>query len=190
MSEENPHAPGANINRPSALFVAKVDFIEYQGSLSFTWQWGATILTKIVGRNSQLPAIGGGAVNCALLYLFILFLSAIAATIEGLGTRANNVDAIMRRANQAFKKSFTEELVRKPWPRSRLSDTAGNMAEWVEDCWSESYHEAHADGSAWTKGKCSLRRLRGCSSGIRSRFRYDSDVRCESSCFRVLTELC
>ena len=190
MSEEIPHAPGANIKRPSALFVAKVDFMEYQGSLSFTWQWGATILTKIVGRNSQLPAIGGGAVNCALLYLFILFLSAIAATIDGVGTRANNVDAMRRRANRAFKKSFTEELVRKPRPRSRLSDTAGNMAEWVEDCWSESHHEAHADGSAWTKGKCSLRRLRGGASGIRSRFRYDSDVHCESSCFRVLTELC
>ena len=126
--------------------------------------------------------------NCALLYLFILFLSAVAATIGGVGTRASNVDASMRRANKAFKKSFTEELVRKP--RSRLSDTAGNMAEWVEDCWSESYRGAHADGSAWTKGKCSLRRLRGGSSGIRSRFRYDSDVRCEASRFRVLTEVC
>ena len=170
--------------------MAKVDFIEYQGSLSFTWQWGATILTKINGRNSRLPAIGGGAVNCTLLYLFILFLSAVAATIGGVGTRASNVDASMRRANQAFKKSFTEELVRKPWPRSRLSDTAGNMAEWVEDCWSESYHGAHAGGSAWTKVKCSLRRLRGGPSGIRSRSRYDSDVRYEANRFRVLTEHC
>jgi len=128
-------------------------------------------------------------VNCALLYLFILFLSAIAATIDGLGTRAND-DAMRRCANRAFKKSFTEELVRKPRPRSRLSDTAGNMAEWVKDRWSESHHGAHADGAAWTKGKCSLRRLRGGSSGNRPRFRYDSDVRCEATRFRVLTELC
>ena len=121
--------------------------------------------------------------NCVRLYLFILFLSAVAATIGGLGTHANDVDVTMQRANQAFKKSFTEELVRKPWPRSRLSNTAGNMAEWVEDCWSEFYHGAYADGSAWTKGKCS-------SSGIRPRFCYDSDVRCEATRFRVLTELC
>ena len=77
-----------------------------------------------------------------------------------------------------------------------LYDTAGNMAEWVEDCWNESYHGAPADGSAWIKGTCSLRGLRGGSYGskaayIRSsaRFRYDSDVRYEANGFRVLREL-
>ncbi len=77
-----------------------------------------------------------------------------------------------------------------------LYDTAGNMAEWVQDCWNESYHGAPADGSAWTKGNCSLRGLRGGSSGNKaafsrssSRFRYDSDVRYEANGFRVLREL-
>ncbi len=77
-----------------------------------------------------------------------------------------------------------------------LYDTAGNMAEWVQDCWNDSYHGAPADGSAWVKGNCSLRGLRGGSFGNKStyirssaRFRYDSDVRYEANGFRVLREL-
>ena len=64
-----------------------------------------------------------------------------------------------------------------------LHDTAGNAAEWVEDCWNLSYRGAPNDGSAWTSGDCSLRVLRGGSFGdkaiaLRStaRFRYDEDV--------------
>ena len=77
-----------------------------------------------------------------------------------------------------------------------LYDTAGNMAEWVQDCWNESYQGAPADGSAWVKGNCGLRGLRGGSFGNKStyirssaRFRYDSDVRYEANGFRVLREL-
>ena len=42
-----------------------------------------------------------------------------------------------------------------------LSDTAGNVWEWVEDCWNENYHGAPSDGSAWLGGNCSNRVLRG-----------------------------
>ena len=77
-----------------------------------------------------------------------------------------------------------------------LYDTAGNMAEWVQDCWNESYQGAPADGSAWATGNCGLRGLRGGSFGNKStyvrssaRFRYDSDVRYEANGFRVLREL-
>ena len=70
-----------------------------------------------------------------------------------------------------------------------LYDTEGNRAEWVEDCWNESYQGAPADGSAWVKGNCSLRGLRGGAFGSNSRFRYDSDVRYEANGFRVLREL-
>jgi formylglycine-generating enzyme required for sulfatase activity len=77
-----------------------------------------------------------------------------------------------------------------------LYDTAGNMAEWVQDCWNQSYQGAPADGSPWLKGNCGLRALRGGSFGNKStyirspaRFRYDSDVRYEANGFRVLREL-
>jgi formylglycine-generating enzyme required for sulfatase activity len=72
-----------------------------------------------------------------------------------------------------------------------LYDTAGNVAEWVEDCWNDSYRGAPKDGSAWTTGQCRLRVLRGGSFGnsataIRSaaRFRYDQDVRYFANGFR------
>ena len=35
-----------------------------------------------------------------------------------------------------------------------LFDTAGNVWEWVVDCWHDSYQGAPADGSAWAGGNC------------------------------------
>ena len=42
-----------------------------------------------------------------------------------------------------------------------LYNVHGNVLEWVEDCWNESYHGAPVDGSAWTSGDCAKRVLRG-----------------------------
>jgi formylglycine-generating enzyme required for sulfatase activity len=75
-------------------------------------------------------------------------------------------------------------------------DTAGNAAEWVEDCWNDSYRGAPTDGSAWNAGQCRLRVLRGgaydsAAKAVRStaRFRYDTDVRYSANGFRVVREL-
>jgi formylglycine-generating enzyme required for sulfatase activity len=77
-----------------------------------------------------------------------------------------------------------------------LFDTAGNAAEWVEDCWNDNYRNAPRDGSAWATGQCQLRGLRGGSFDsqakyLRSqaRFRYDYDVRYFTNGFRVVREL-
>ena len=45
--------------------------------------------------------------------------------------------------------------------RFGLYDVLGNVYEWTQDCWNESYSGAPADGSAWSSGNCSLRVLRG-----------------------------
>jgi formylglycine-generating enzyme required for sulfatase activity len=77
-----------------------------------------------------------------------------------------------------------------------LYDTAGNAAEWVEDCWNDSYRNAPKDAAAWTSGDCHLRVLRGGAFAskppdIRSsaRFRYDSDVRYYANGFRIVRDL-
>ena len=42
-----------------------------------------------------------------------------------------------------------------------LYDVLGNVSEWTEDCWNETYAGAPTDGRAWRSGDCSLRVLRG-----------------------------
>ena len=76
-----------------------------------------------------------------------------------------------------------------------LFDMAGNAAEWVEDCWSDSYRGAPTDGSAWDKVDCRERVLRGGSFNndtrhVRSaaRFKYDYNVRYYANGFRVVRE--
>lgn len=42
-----------------------------------------------------------------------------------------------------------------------IYDTAGNVSEWVQDCYQDNYMGAPTDGSAWETGNCLLRVLRG-----------------------------
>ena len=42
-----------------------------------------------------------------------------------------------------------------------LYEVHGNVWEWTEDCYNDSYHGAPSDGSAWGSGNCSRRVVRG-----------------------------
>jgi len=77
-----------------------------------------------------------------------------------------------------------------------LHDMHGNVWEWVEDCYRDSYKGAPANGSAVTAGECTLRILRGGSWNyypqlLRSAYRYASApvVRTENAGFRVARAL-
>ena len=73
-----------------------------------------------------------------------------------------------------------------------LHDLHGNVWEWVQDCWNESYQGAPTNGSAWESGDCSQRVLRGGSWDfnpryLRSAYRvgYTAASRYLNSGFRV-----
>ena len=50
--------------------------------------------------------------------------------------------------------------------RFGLYDVLGNVGEWVQDCWNNSYQGAPSDGRAWESGRCSSRRVQRGGSWI------------------------
>jgi formylglycine-generating enzyme required for sulfatase activity/predicted Ser/Thr protein kinase len=77
-----------------------------------------------------------------------------------------------------------------------LSDTLGNVFEWVQDCWRDDYTDAPSDGSAVIEGNCDEREARGGSwftspqfvrPGYRNRF--EAGYRSNSLGFRLVREI-
>jgi formylglycine-generating enzyme required for sulfatase activity len=73
-----------------------------------------------------------------------------------------------------------------------LYDMAGNVVQWVQDCYNDDYKGAPIDGSAWTSGDCSLRCVRSGSwyfqpvyLRVAYRFRISPSFRGTSVGFRV-----
>jgi formylglycine-generating enzyme required for sulfatase activity len=77
-----------------------------------------------------------------------------------------------------------------------MHDMHGNVWEWVEDCWNESYRGAPMDGSVWASGNCGQRVLRGGSwtnnpNDLRTAFRnrYSAEDRYNNAGIRVARTL-
>ncbi len=122
-------------------------------------------------------------------------------TRNSFGDEISRMDANFGRG--LGKTSKVGSYPANPW---KLHDMHGNVWEWVEDCWHESYDRAPSDGSAWTwdvglgivpaHGDCSLRVLRGGSwnygpRSLRSANRYMvvTGIRVISNGFRVARTL-
>ena len=77
--------------------------------------------------------------------------------------------------------------------RYGLFDMSGNVQEWVEDCYHNSYTGAPADGSAWLTPHCQQRVVRGGAyssplDSLRSakRAQLSQDTRLDNLGFRVV----
>jgi formylglycine-generating enzyme required for sulfatase activity/predicted Ser/Thr protein kinase len=77
-----------------------------------------------------------------------------------------------------------------------LNDMFGNVFEWVEDCWHDSYQGAPLDGSAWVGTGCDQREMRGGSwfttpAFVRAAYRnrFEPDYRSNSIGFRVVRDM-
>jgi formylglycine-generating enzyme required for sulfatase activity len=80
-----------------------------------------------------------------------------------------------------------------------LYDMSGNVYEWVNDCWHNSYQAASTDGSAWLEengGECGRRVIRGGSWGsgpenlrVSNRNWYTTDTRDNYLGFRLVQDI-
>jgi formylglycine-generating enzyme required for sulfatase activity len=77
-----------------------------------------------------------------------------------------------------------------------LKDMLGNVLQWTEDCWHDSYAAAPIDGSAWLDGDCSMHELRGASwfsmpafVRVDYRNRFPADYRTSSVGIRLVREI-
>ena len=111
-----------------------------------------------------------------------------------IGYKQANYDAnfVYGKGQQGVYRQKTLDVGSLPKNAFGLHDMHGNVWEWVEDCYRDSYNEAPTDGSAVTAGECTLRILRGGSWNyypqlLRSAYRYATApvIRTENAGFRV-----
>lgn len=67
------------------------------------------------------------------------------------GSDANNNQANYGGVSGKDQWAFASPVGQFPANKYFVQDTAGNLWEWVQDCWHETYHKAPTDGSEWAE---------------------------------------
>jgi formylglycine-generating enzyme required for sulfatase activity len=119
------------------------------------------------------------------------------AARAGTNTRYHFGNSInLSQANFGSSKYKTVPVGSYPSNAFGLHDVHGNVWEWTEDCWNESYAGAPSDTIVWKAGDCHRRVLRGgswsdISGNIRLAYRHWLDIRNRniSNGFRVVRTL-
>jgi formylglycine-generating enzyme required for sulfatase activity len=160
-----------NDARQFVAWLAKKTGKPYRLLTEAEWEYAARGTTKAVDR--QPPFSTGPTINYSQANFDANFVYGVGAK-AGI-YRQKTLDVGSLRAN-AFG----------------LNDMHGNVWEWVEDCYKDSYAGAPTDGSAVTSRTCTLNILRGGAWNyypqlLRSAYRYASapGVRTENAGFRV-----
>jgi formylglycine-generating enzyme required for sulfatase activity len=101
------------------------------------------------------------------------------AARAGTKTRYHFGDSISK-SQARYGGSETAPVGNFPSNAFGLHDVHGNVYEWVEDCWNESYAGAPSDTNVWNAGECNRRVLRGGSwinspRNVRSAIRNRND---------------
>lgn len=76
-----------------------------------------------------------------------------------LAAKRNHPDWNSLECDDGF--AFTAPVRAFPANAFGLYGMTGNVFQWTQDCFYDSYAGAPADGSAWTSGDCSVRAIRG-----------------------------
>ena len=112
---------------------------------------------------------------------------------DEIGVGRANCDGCGSRWDDERQTAPVGSFAANPWG---LHDMHGNVWEWVEDCWNNSYAGSPRDGSAWRSGNCAVRVLRGGSwvnvpSFLRAAYRnlITTGGRVNNSGFRVARTL-
>lgn len=113
---------------------------------------------------------------------------------------ANGADLAAQRANPEWTAAECDDGYVSTSPSGTfvangfgLYDMAGNVSQWIEDCYHDDYAGAPDDGSAWTSGACDRRVVRGGSwhsapgdLRVARRGGFPSDLRSDAVGFRVV----
>jgi formylglycine-generating enzyme required for sulfatase activity len=160
--------------RQFVAWLAKKTGKPYRLLTEAEWEYSARAMTKI--QETNVPFSTGQTINY----------------------KQANYDAnfTYNKGPQGIYRQKTLDVGSLPRNAFGLHDMHGNVWEWVEDCYKDSYAGAPTDGSAVTSPNCSLRILRGGAWNyyprlLRSAYRYATaaGVRMENAGLRVARAL-